>query len=99
MKVRTYYQKQKVLNQQYMAGAVLRYICYLAKEKLPYLLNIPLYMDIVNNVKDDVIVLKMTFLALSFVNVQETVAIYKYAILMCNSFYFSQHFCSFSNFS
>ena len=55
--------------------------------------------DVVKDVKDDVIVLKMMFLTLSFVNVQETVAIHKCAILMCNSFYFSQYFCSFFNFS
>ena len=46
-----------------------------------------------------VIVLKMMFLALSFVNELETVVIYKCAMLMCNSFYFSQYFCSFFNFS
>ena len=77
MKVLTYYQKQKVSHQQNTAGKGLRHICCLAKEKLTYLANIPSYVDVVKDVKDDVIVLKMMFLALSFVNVQETLAIYK----------------------
>ena len=62
---------------------------YLLPSKREVSSNISSYVDVVKDVKDDVIVLKMMFLALSFVNVQETVAIYKCAILMCNSFYFS----------
>ena len=59
-----------------------------SKREVTYLANIPSYVDVVNNVKDDVIDLKTMFLVLSFVNVQETKAIFKCAMLMCNLFYF-----------
>ena len=41
-----------------------------SKREVTYLANIPSYVNVVKDVKDDVIVLKIMFLALSFVNVQ-----------------------------
>ena len=58
------------------------------KEKLPYLTSILSYAVVVKDVKDGVIVLKMMFLALSFVDIVATVANYKCMLLIDSYIFF-----------
>ena len=58
------------------------------KEKLPYLTSILSYAVVVKDVKNGVIVLKMMFLALSFVDIVATVAYYKRMLLIDSYIFF-----------